>query len=115
MAVPAAVSGRSTTTRRTSTTTVGTLLVAAVVVAAAASVLVGSTTISPTALLDPGDPGHAIAQARLPRTALAMAVGAALGLAGALMQGLTRNPLADPGILGVNAGASFAMVLALGA
>ena len=47
----------------------------------------------------------------LDRTLLGLAVGAALGLAGALMQGLTRNPLADPGILGVNAGATFAMVL----
>ncbi len=51
---------------------------------------------------------------RLPRTALGLAVGAALGLAGALMQSLTRNPLADPGILGVNAGASAAVVVAIG-
>ena len=41
-------------------------------------------------------------------------MGAALGLAGALMQGLTRNPLADPGLLGVNAGASAAVVTAIG-
>lgn len=47
---------------------------------------------------------------RVPRTLLALVVGAALGTAGAIMQGLTRNPLADPGILGVNAGAYFAMV-----
>ncbi|MDQ1024276.1 iron complex transport system permease protein [Streptomyces umbrinus] len=52
--------------------------------------------------------------ARVPRTALALAAGAALGLAGALMQALTRNPLADPGVLGVSAGASFAIVLAVG-
>ncbi|WP_052849670.1 FecCD family ABC transporter permease [Streptomyces avicenniae] len=50
--------------------------------------------------------------ARVPRTLLALATGAALGLSGALMQALTRNPLADPGILGVSAGASFAIVLA---
>ena len=50
---------------------------------------------------------------RLPRTALAIVVGAGLGVAGALMQGLTRNPLADPGLLGVSAGASFAMTLAV--
>lgn len=49
--------------------------------------------------------------ARLPRTLAGLLAGAALGLAGALMQTLTRNPLADPGILGVNAGASFAIVL----
>ena len=50
---------------------------------------------------------------RLPRTILAVLVGAALGVAGALMQGVTRNPLADPGLLGVNAGAAFAVVLAI--
>ena len=50
---------------------------------------------------------------RLPRTILAVVVGAALGVAGALMQGVTRNPLADPGLLGVNAGAAFAVVLAI--
>ncbi|GAB2883778.1 FecCD family ABC transporter permease [Nocardioides pacificus] len=47
---------------------------------------------------------------RIPRTVLAVVVGAALGLAGAVMQGVTRNPLADPGILGVNMGASLAVV-----
>jgi iron complex transport system permease protein len=47
---------------------------------------------------------------RVPRTVLAMLVGAALGLAGAVMQGVTRNPLADPGILGVTTGASLAVV-----
>lgn len=52
-----------------------------------------------------------IREQRIPRTLLAAMVGAALGVAGAVMQGLTRNPLADPGILGVNSGAYFAMVL----
>ncbi|GAB3260823.1 iron ABC transporter permease [Alteromonas gracilis] len=47
---------------------------------------------------------------RVPRTLLAMIVGAALGLAGAIMQGVTRNPLADPGILGVTTGAALAVV-----
>lgn len=50
---------------------------------------------------------------RVPRTLLGIAVGAAIGVAGALMQALTRNPLADPGLLGVNAGASAAVVVAL--
>jgi iron complex transport system permease protein len=50
---------------------------------------------------------------RLPRALLAVGVGAALGLAGALMQALTRNPLADPGLLGVNLGASTAVVIAI--
>lgn len=50
---------------------------------------------------------------RIPRTVLALIVGAALGLAGAVMQGVTRNPLADPGILGVNMGASLAVVIGI--
>lgn len=50
---------------------------------------------------------------RVPRTILALLAGGALGLAGALMQGLTRNPLADPGILGVNMGASLAIVIGI--
>lgn len=49
---------------------------------------------------------------RLPRTLLGLLVGAALGLAGAVMQALTRNPLADPGLLGINAGASAAVASA---
>ena len=49
---------------------------------------------------------------RLPRSLIAMFVGAALAVAGAIMQGITRNPLASPSILGVNAGASFAVVAA---
>jgi len=47
---------------------------------------------------------------RMPRTVLAVLIGAALGVAGAVMQGVTRNPLADPEIFGVNAGASLAVV-----
>ncbi|MFF0713914.1 FecCD family ABC transporter permease [Streptomyces bauhiniae] len=50
---------------------------------------------------------------RVPRTLLGLTTGAALGMSGALMQALTRNPLADPGILGVSAGASFAIVVAV--
>jgi iron complex transport system permease protein len=50
---------------------------------------------------------------RIPRTILALAVGISLGIAGALMQGHTRNPLADPGLLGVEAGAAFAVVIGI--
>ncbi|MFC4742313.1 FecCD family ABC transporter permease [Gordonia hankookensis] len=66
------------------------------------------------ALFDEGDPTtlEVIRNNRVPRTLLAVLVGIALGAAGAIMQGLTRNPLADPGILGVNSGAYFAMVVA---
>jgi iron complex transport system permease protein len=55
--------------------------------------------------------GEAAVALRIPRTLLALLAGAALGLAGAIMQGVTRNPLADPGILGVNMGASLAVVV----
>lgn len=51
---------------------------------------------------------------RGPRTVVGIIVGAAFGVAGALIQALTRNPLADPGILGVNAGAGFAVTLGVG-
>jgi iron complex transport system permease protein len=56
-----------------------------------------------------------IRELRVPRTLVGLAVGISLGLAGALMQALTRNPLADPGILGVEAGAAAAIVVAIGA
>ena len=55
--------------------------------------------------------GQAAVALRIPRTLLALLAGAALGLAGAAMQGVTRNPLADPGILGVNTGAALAVVV----
>jgi iron complex transport system permease protein len=55
-----------------------------------------------------------VTEIRVPRTLLGVAVGAALGVAGALMQALTRNPLADPGLLGINAGAAAAVVIAIG-
>ena len=54
--------------------------------------------------------GQAAVQKRIPRTLLALLIGAALGLSGAVMQGVTRNPLADPGILGVTTGAALAVV-----
>ena len=54
-----------------------------------------------------------VRELRLPRTIVGCWVGLALGVSGAMMQAVTRNPLADPGILGVNAGASFAVVLAI--
>ena len=84
------------------------------------SVAVGSKAIPLGTVLhelfhyDGSTDGVVIRSLRIPRTLLGLAVGAALGLAGALMQALTRNPLADPGILGVNAGASAAVVTAIG-
>lgn len=57
--------------------------------------------------------GEAAVVKRIPRTVLALLVGAALGLAGAVMQGVTRNPLGDPSILGVSTGASLAVVTSI--
>ncbi|UTT71626.1 iron chelate uptake ABC transporter family permease subunit [Arthrobacter sp. DNA4] len=59
---------------------------------------------------DPANGDHAVVQARIPRTVLGLLAGGALGLAGAAMQGVAHNPLADPGIIGVNAGAALAVV-----
>jgi len=65
---------------------------------------------------DPGNDLHlVVALLRVPRTILAILVGASLGVAGALMQAMTRNPLAEPGLLGVNAGAATAVVLGMAA
>lgn len=68
------------------------------------------------ALVDPvaGNNDHLVVNdLRVPRTVVGLLGGAALGIAGALMQGVTRNPIADPGLLGVNAGSSLLVVLAI--
>ncbi|MDP5307311.1 FecCD family ABC transporter permease [Paracoccus spongiarum] len=57
--------------------------------------------------------GQAAVALRIPRTLMACAAGAALALSGAIMQGITRNPLADPGILGINNGAALAVVIGI--
>ncbi|QGU08304.1 Ferric enterobactin transport system permease protein FepD [Corynebacterium occultum] len=85
----------------------------------AASLLVGSNPIpvgEVVQLLQHPDESFnsvVVHEQRVPRTILLILVGAALGVAGSLIQSLTRNPLADPGILGINAGASLAVVLAV--
>ena len=78
------------------------------------SISVGSVgVVPPWAALDPDHTSYAVAAARLERTVTGCAVGAALALSGALLQGLTRNPLADPGLLGITSGATLGMVLAV--
>lgn len=82
----------------------------------AASVMVGAREVSLAEIgsaLQGGTAtnGEAAVAVRIPRTVLALLAGGALGLAGAIMQGVTRNPLSDPGILGVNAGAALAVVI----
>ena len=96
------------------------LLLVLVVVAALASIAVGTRSIGLgevwRSLIDGDlstDAAVIVRQLRVPRTALGLLVGLALGVAGALMQGHTRNPLGDPGLLGVTAGASLAVVLAI--
>lgn len=94
-------------------------LLAAVVVlalAAAVSLAVGARGLPLDTVwlalthFDPADGDHAVVHARIPRTVLGLLAGGALGLAGTAMQGVTRNPLADPGIIGVNAGAALTVV-----
>ncbi|OUZ11150.1 ABC transporter permease [Aeromicrobium sp. PE09-221] len=88
--------------------------------AAVLSLAVGAKAISLPELWDvlrgTGGEGatYVVSELRLPRTITGLAVGAALGTAGALIQAFSRNPLADPGILGVNAGAAFFVVLGIG-
>lgn len=84
------------------------------------SLVIGSRTISISDVLDAlgtSDPTNfdnvVVRTGRVPRTLIGLAVGAALGLAGTVMQGVTRNPLAEPGLLGINAGAAFAVVVGL--
>jgi len=79
-----------------------------------ASLMAGRVWAPFSAWTDPSDPRWAIIfQLRIPRTVLAVAVGAALGVSGAAMQGYTRNPLADPGALGVSAMAALGAVASL--
>jgi iron complex transport system permease protein len=94
-----------------------------VAVAAVTSLAVGPVAIAPARviaiLLHAADPAHAdaardaviVLDVRLPRTVLAILVGAVTAVAGAVMQGLFRNPLADPGIVGVSSGAALAAAL----
>lgn len=98
------------------------LLLGLVLVAAAfaASVMLGTTEIAPStfaqALLhyDPSRVAHIIiVTERLPRAVIAALVGASLAISGALMQTMTRNPLASPSLLGINAGAMFFVVIAV--
>ncbi|GAB2460012.1 iron chelate uptake ABC transporter family permease subunit [Nocardioides hungaricus] len=95
------------------------VLTGLLVLAALLSLVIGSRMIPVGTvvgvLFDPdgSDASTIVHGLRIPRTVLAIVVGIALGIAGALMQGHTRNPLADPGLLGVEAGATFAVVLGI--
>ncbi len=96
---------------------------ALLVVTVILSLAFGSRPVTVTEVVDgvttwlrgqtPTDIGALAVQSRIPRTALAMLAGAALAISGALMQAITRNPLADPGILGVNTGAALAVVIGI--
>ncbi|WP_024800617.1 iron ABC transporter permease [Nocardia sp. BMG51109] len=95
------------------------LSIVVLVVAGLLSLLVGAKSIPVTEVWttlwgSDSAPDHLIVTGyRVPRTLLGLLAGIALGVAGCLMQGLTRNPLADPGLLGINAGAAFAITLAV--
>jgi iron complex transport system permease protein len=88
------------------------------VVVAVASIAIGAKALSVGEVWhglfeDSGTYADVVVSDRLSRTVLGVLAGAALGLAGAVLQALTRNPLADPGLLGINAGASAAVVTAI--
>lgn len=92
------------------------VLTALVAVAAVCSIAFGSRTVGLGEIIggltgSRSDIGALAVAERVPRTAVALAAGAALGVSGALMQAVTRNPIADPGILGVNTGASLAILV----
>ncbi len=95
------------------------VLLALLVFAAVASVSIGALSLSfgeiRHALFEPsGTPADELVRSlRIPRTVLGLAVGIALGIAGALIQGHTRNPLADTGLLGLNSGAAFLVVASM--
>jgi iron complex transport system permease protein len=96
------------------------LLVALLVLMVLASLAVGARAIPlgevVNALFDPNATGTnatILRDLRIPRTLLGLLVGAAIGLSGAIMQGVTRNPLADPGLLGINSGAALFVVLGI--
>ena len=92
----------------------------AVILAVAGSLAFGSRAVSFPEIVEgmslwfrgetPTELGAIAVQQRIPRTVLALLAGAALALSGALMQAITRNPIADPGILGVNTGAALFVV-----
>ncbi len=89
------------------------LLVVSIALAMLVSLFAGKVWV-PLGVWGSDDPRWLIiAELRLPRTLLAAAVGAALGMSGAAMQGYLRNPLADPGLFGVSAGAALGAVLSL--
>lgn len=93
--------------------------VLALLTACTLSLLIGARTVDPAtawqalASFDPAVTDHVVVRARVDRTLAGIAVGASLAAAGAAMQGMTRNPLADPGILGLNAGAAAAVVVGI--
>ncbi|MFE7230641.1 FecCD family ABC transporter permease [Streptomyces sp. NPDC002405] len=92
--------------------------VAILLLVALASIAIGAKELSLVQVWhglfqDSGTYGDVVVGERLSRTVLGLLAGSALGLAGAVLQALTRNPLADPGILGINAGASAAVVTAI--
>ncbi|MEU6954497.1 iron ABC transporter permease [Streptomyces sp. NPDC045714] len=93
--------------------------VLALLLAVLLSLAVGARSIPPGEVFDVllhgghSDAAEVIRTMRVPRTLIGLMVGAALALAGTVLQGITRNPIADPGILGISQGASVAVVMAI--
>ena len=105
------------TTRRITSVAIACAVAALVLaIVATASLALGSRQIAPDVVWDAlvhggvSQDAQVVTQLRVPRTLAALIIGGALGLAGSIMQAMTRNPLADPGVLGINAGAAFVVV-----
>ena len=105
-----------TTRRITSVAIACTVAALVLAIVATASLALGSRQIAPAVVWDAlvhggvSQDAQVVTQLRVPRTLAALVIGGALGLAGSIMQAMTRNPLADPGVLGINAGAAFVVV-----
>ena len=95
------------------------ILLTALVAVSVVSLLIGAGSVGPRQVLgllsgsEHAEARFIVWELRAPRTLIGIAVGVALGVAGALLQAVSRNPLAEPGLLGVSAGAAFAVSLAL--
>lgn len=114
--LPSAVSSAS---RRYAPRTWMLILLTALVAVSVVSLLIGAGEVGPRRVLgllqnaSDSEAQFIVWELRAPRTLIGIAVGISLGVAGALLQAISRNPLAEPGLLGVSAGAAFAVALAL--